>query len=204
MIEILTVCTGNVCRSALADVVLRGRLADLGARVSSAGSGALVGDPLTPQTAQLALAAGAKPDDVGAHRARYLTEGIVGQVDLLLAMTRDHRRAAVELSPALLRRAFTAREFARLAEGMTDADIAQVAVGADPQKRLRAALRVLANRRGIVGPPEDPALDDVTDPYRQSDAVYQQQARQLLPALDQVERVIRAAVQPDSVPDASP
>ncbi|WP_120003296.1 low molecular weight phosphatase family protein [Nesterenkonia muleiensis] len=203
MIEILTVCTGNVCRSALAAVVLRGRLADLGARVSSAGSGALVGDPLTPQTAQIALAAGARQDDVEAHRARYLAEGIAAQADLLLAMTRDHRSAAVELSPALLRRAFTAREFARLAEGMTDADIAQAAVGPDPQRRLRAALRVLANRRGIVGPAEDPAWDDVIDPYRQSDEVYQQQARQLLPALDQVERFVRVAVRPHNLTGVS-
>lgn len=194
MIEILTVCTGNVCRSALAAMVLRGRLADLGARVESAGTGALVGDPLTPQTAQLAMAAGARRQDVDAHRARHLTEGIAAQADLVLAMTRDHRRAAVELSPALLRRAFTVREFARLAQEMTDAEIAQAAAGPDPQRRLRAALRVLANRRGVVGPPEDATMDDVIDPYRQSDAVYQQQARQLLPALDEVERFVRAAV----------
>ncbi|WP_150463150.1 arsenate reductase/protein-tyrosine-phosphatase family protein [Nesterenkonia ebinurensis] len=194
MIEILTVCTGNVCRSALAGVVLRGQLADLGVRVSSAGVGALVGDPLTPQTAQLALAAGARQEDVAGHRARYLSEGIAVQADLVLAMTRDHRRAVVELTPALLRRAFTVREFARLAEGMADSDIIQAAVGGSPQQCLRAALRVLATRRGIVGPAEDPGLDDVIDPYLQSDAVYQRQAGQLLPALDQVERFVRAAV----------
>ena len=165
MIQVLTVCTGNVCRSALADVVLRARLADLGVQVSSAGTGALVGEPLTPQTAALALANGALPHDVQAHRGRYLTEGVAAQADLVLAMTRDHRRQAVELSPSLLRRAFTAREFGRLAEGMSDAEIADAARGDDPQKRLRAALRVLANRRGIVGPPDDPSADDVVDPY---------------------------------------
>ena len=113
---------------------------------------------------------------------------------LVLAMTRDHRRQVVELSPALLRRAFTAREFGRLAEGMSDAEIADAARGDDPQKRLRAALRVLANRRGIVGPPDDPSADDVVDPYRQSDAVYQLQASQLLPALDQVTRFIHLSL----------
>ncbi|WP_147105616.1 low molecular weight phosphatase family protein [Nesterenkonia populi] len=196
MIQILTVCTGNVCRSPLADVVLRGRLADLGAQVSSAGSGALVGDPLTPQTAELALSAGARPEDVETHRARRLTERIAAEADLVLAMTRDHRRAAVELSPTLLRRAFTVREFGRLGEGLSEGEIAESAVGSDPRGRLRAALRMLANRRGVVGPPEDLAMDDVVDPYRQKDAVYQQQARQLLPALDQVERFVRAAVGP--------
>ncbi|WP_022873473.1 low molecular weight phosphatase family protein [Nesterenkonia alba] len=196
MIEILTVCTGNVCRSALAEMVLGSRLADLGVRVHSAGSGALVGDPLTPQTAELALAAGARPGEVEAHRARLLTEGVAAEADLVLAMTREHRRAVVELNPALLRRTFTVREFARLAAGMSDHEIAQAAQGSDPQKRVRAALRVLATRHGIVGPAEDPAADDVVDPYRQKDAVYQQQARQLLPALDEVERFVRAAVQP--------
>lgn len=196
MIEILTVCTGNVCRSALADVLLRARLADIGATVSSAGTYALAGEPLTPQTAQLAHANGARADDVSAHRARQLSERMLTSPELALAMTRDHRRRMVELAPALLKRAFTLREFARLAEGMTDGEITDAAAtgGDDPKQRLRTALRTLANRRGVVGPPPDASADDVVDPYRRGQEVYDLQASQLVPAVDEVARFVRASI----------
>lgn len=196
MVEILTVCTGNICRSALSDVLLRSRLAGI-ATVSSAGAQAMVGDPLTPQTADLAMLHGASADDVAAHRARHLTEQIAQQPDLALAMTRAHRARIVDLAPGMLKRAFTAREFLRLSSGMTDAEIAASAAtagGDDPKKRLRAALRALGNRRGVVGPPEHPEDDDVIDPYLQSQDVYDAQAAQLVPAVDEVARFVRASV----------
>ena len=48
MIEVLTVCTGNVCRSPLAEALLRERLAPLDIRVRSAGTRALIGSAMTP------------------------------------------------------------------------------------------------------------------------------------------------------------
>lgn len=194
MIDILTVCTGNVCRSALSDVLLRARLKDLGARVSSAGSRALIGTPLTPETAQLAERHGAAAADVDAHRGRQLTEQIAGGPDLALAMTRDHRRQIVELAPMMLKRTFTAREFARLSADMTVDQIRASATGADAKGKLRSALRALANRRGVVGPPADPADDDVIDPYLRDWSVYELEAAQLVPAVDEVARFVRAAV----------
>ena len=47
---ILTVCTGNVCRSPIAEKLLRLELRDLpGVRVHSAGTNALVNAPMTPE-----------------------------------------------------------------------------------------------------------------------------------------------------------
>lgn len=194
MVEILTVCTGNICRSALAEVLLRARLTGV-ATVSSAGTQALVDEPLTPQTADLARLHGATDADVAAHRARYLTEQLAQQPDLALAMTRAHRARVVDLAPAMLKRAFTAREFLRLSSGLSEAEIAESADagGDNPKRRLRAALRALGNRRGILGPPERPEDDDVIDPYRQSQAVYDAQAAQLVPAVEEVARFVRVA-----------
>ena len=120
MLELLTVCTGNICRSPLAEALLRERLAPLDVRVSSAGTRALVGYGMTPEAAQLAADYGVP--EVAAHRARFLTEGLLETPDLILAMSREHRRAIVDLAPRRLRSTFTLREFARLARFITCRD----------------------------------------------------------------------------------
>lgn len=192
-IEVLTVCTGNICRSPLAEQVLRARLADLDVAVASAGTHGLVDQPMTPDAARLAAELGVPADDSAAHRARWLNEEHLARVDLVLAMTREHRAHVVGLAPARLRSTFTAREFARLAADLADADIrsAANAAGTDPHARVRAVLALLAARRGELDAPVDAADDDVIDPYRRSWAVYQQSASEMTPGLDAVARVLR-------------
>ncbi|NHI17994.1 low molecular weight phosphatase family protein [Microbacterium excoecariae] len=195
MVEILTVCTGNICRSPMAELILGARLAGTGIHVSSAGVRAPVGREMTPDAARLAEESGADPSAASAHRARYLDESVLAGVDLVLAMTREHRRAAVELAPAKLKVAFTAREFARLAETLTDAEVRQEVAGeADPARRLRRALDLVSSARFDVDPPADPSDDDVVDPYQRSRDVYDQALAQLLPGVEQVARVARLAL----------
>jgi protein-tyrosine phosphatase len=111
-------------------------------------------------------------------------------------MSREHRRKIVELAPARLRSAFTLREFARLAADTTDDEIAAASVvgGADGRARVRAAVAAVAAQRGMSAPPADPADDDVIDPYRRSWETYQLSASQLVPAVDQVVRVMSIAM----------
>jgi len=52
---------------------------------------------------------------------------------------------------------------------------------------------LVASMRGLAPAPADPADDDVVDPYKQPWEVYVESADQLVPALDQVERVARLA-----------
>ena len=132
MLEILTVCTGNICRSPLAAQLIARRLADLGVTTSSAGTRARDGAPMMPESAQIAVARGIDADATAAHRARYLTPAHLASPVLVLAMARDHRREVVELAPARGRSTFTAREFARLAAAVSDDELraAADAVGA--------------------------------------------------------------------------
>ncbi|GAA3025022.1 arsenate reductase/protein-tyrosine-phosphatase family protein [Microbacterium dextranolyticum] len=132
MLEILTVCTGNICRSPLAAQLIARRLADLGVTTSSAGTRARDGAPMMPESAQLAIARGIEADATAAHRARHLTPAHLASPVLVLAMARDHRREVVELAPARGRSTFTAREFARLAAAVSDDELraAADAVGA--------------------------------------------------------------------------
>lgn len=135
-------------------------------------------------------------DVADAHRSRYLTDAELRSPDLILAMSREHRRKILELAPARLRSAFTVREFARFAADTTDEEIAVAAItgGAESSARARAAVAVVAAQRGMSAPPADPADDDVIDPYRRSWGTYRLSASQLVPAIDQVVRVMSIAM----------
>ena len=182
---ILTVCTGNICRSPLAEQLLRaGTTRWPEVTVASAGTSALVGHGMPDQAQALSREfGGANPE---AHTARDLTADHVRDFDLILGLAREHRRGAVELLPRASRRTFTLREFARLVEGVTDDDLAQAAALdlADRSGRLAELVEVAALRRGMVEPPESPSDDDVVDPYRRGDDVYRASANQLVPAVD--------------------
>ncbi len=191
MLEILTVCTGNICRSPLAAQLLTTRLGDLDVTVSSAGARAREGMPMTPEAAALATARGVEAAVTAAHAARYLTAAHVRNADLVLAMARDHRREIVELAPSHMRSTFSIREFARLAADVSDDELRSAAVGTGARERFAAALAVIAGRRGITLPPASAEDDDVIDPYGRSVATYERSAVELEPGLAAVERVVR-------------
>jgi protein-tyrosine phosphatase len=93
------VCTGNICRSPMAEALLGSRLRQRGADpvVSSAGIAALVGSPADPIAVELMRERGL---DLAAHRARQLTPELVRASDLVLVMERDQVRVVEELFPA--------------------------------------------------------------------------------------------------------
>lgn len=90
--NILLVCTGNTCRSPMAEVLLRHALDEAkveGVTVSSAGTGAFGGEPASEGSYLVALENGL---DLAAHRARPVTREMVAESDLILAMSRGHLR----------------------------------------------------------------------------------------------------------------
>lgn len=198
MFEIMTVCTGNICRSPLAEQLLRQRLDGLPVRVTSAGTYGLDAAPMPPEAQRLASQLGVATDLVAAHRSRALTEMQLREPSLLLAMSREHRTRIVQLAPAKLRAAFTLREFARLAADTDDDEILTAATdaGADPTARMRAAVSTVAAHRGLAVPPDSPEDDDIIDPYRRSWQTYELSGAQLAPAIDGVVRVVTLAVSP--------
>ncbi|MFK4834566.1 low molecular weight phosphatase family protein [Microbacterium sp. ZW T2_14] len=195
MFAILAVCTGNICRSPLAEQLLRARLADLEPYIASAGTRGLPAAQMTVEAAHIARALGVPDAETDAHRSRFLTEQHLHTPDLILAMTREHRRAIAELAPSRLRSTFTIREFARLAAAVPADEVRAAADGAAaPSEKLRAAASVVASYRGLVPAPEDPADDDVIDPYRQPWETYLLSAQQLEPAVTTVAATVRAAL----------
>lgn len=196
MFEILTVCTGNVCRSPLAEQLLRARLADLAPHVTSAGIRGLTDVAMTAEAQEIAVALGVPAEEASAHRSRFLLEQHLETPDLILTMARDHRRAVAELAPSRLRSTFTVREFARLAGAIDPAELRKAAdaAGEAPSLRLRAVAATVASYRGLVPPADDPDGDDVIDPYRRSWQTYLTSTAQLEPAVRATAETIRLAV----------
>jgi protein-tyrosine-phosphatase/tRNA A37 threonylcarbamoyladenosine synthetase subunit TsaC/SUA5/YrdC len=104
---VVFICTGNTCRSPLAEALCKKRLADAlgcatedlpgrGFFVYSAGLAAMIGGPAATEAVDVARARGA---DLSQHRSRPLTAELVARADYLVAMTRDHLQALAEHYP---------------------------------------------------------------------------------------------------------
>lgn len=157
MTSILAVCTGNICRSPMAEGLLRVALErrfGVGAPdVSSAGTTGLEGYEASPEGVEAARELGA---DIEGHVARRLSTAMAEEADLLLCMASEHRAIVEAATPSLAPRTFTLKELVRLLESLPVPD-------GDPfEVRLSAA--DAARRAGAVPPSQD---DDIADPLGQ-------------------------------------
>ncbi len=175
---VLMVCTGNICRSPMAELFMRdelnsrfGSLADL-VVVDGAGTyGGHVGEPINPPAGRALAELGV---DATAFRAQGLSEAAVEAADLVVCAAAEHVRRALSLVPGAAERTFTLLELAARADSL-----GKVAEGVSPVARLDA-VRALAARHRSRSPL--PALN-VSDPYGQSMHVYRETALQIRSAV---------------------
>jgi protein-tyrosine phosphatase len=121
---------------------------------SSVGTRALAGYGMDAASAFVLRELGGDPDG---HVARQVSPGEVATADLVLTSDSGNRGVVVRESPALLHRAFTLREFARLASGLEPP-------GEQAEDALRAQVSTVARRRGTV-PQSEPGADEIGDPF---------------------------------------
>lgn len=104
---ILFVCTGNTCRSPMAEILMRGQLAeklgchveeldDKGIVVMSAGIAAAAGCPPAAEAVEVMRDRGL---DLMRHEAQPLTEQLVRHADLIVTMTHSHMQAILDRWP---------------------------------------------------------------------------------------------------------
>ncbi len=103
--KILVVCLGNICRSAMAEGMLKNWLATKNSpiSVSSAGLAAVVGRE--PPEFSIGLLK-ARNIDISTHRARQITEDLVREADLILVMEQGQKKKIESLYPFALGKVF--------------------------------------------------------------------------------------------------
>jgi protein-tyrosine phosphatase len=167
-IDVLTVCTANMCRSPLLEVLLGSALRARGvdAHVHSAGTMA-DGRGAVPEMVDLAAERGL---DLTSHLGRRLDPDLVRGADVVLPLAREHLREVVVTSPEAFGRTFTPKELVRRAAGVG---------GRRPGEPLEAFLaRAHEGRTAQQLLRSDPA-DDVADPIGGPRSGYERTASEL-------------------------
>ncbi|MCX7621849.1 MAG: hypothetical protein N2037_13515 [Acidimicrobiales bacterium] len=175
--EILVLCTGNVCRSPMAEALLRHHLTERGviggggsrsSTVSIRSAGLLAsGQRASDEVIELM---GARGLDLTGHQSCMVEPEMIRTADLILGMTREHVREAALLVPECFGRTFTLKELVRRGElvgprqvGMTLAAwLEQVGEGRSPNR--------------LLGQSDE---DDIPDPMGRRFKFYKQVARDI-------------------------
>jgi len=186
--RILTVCTGNVCRSPFLERALQAELdrswGPGAVEVRSAGTGALVGDTMESHARARLEENGFAADG---FVARQLTPDIVAGSDLVLTATRGHRGTVAQLHPRALRYVFAFREFADLVAGIRSDRMAQPAD--DAHEHVTRVVALAAGERGLRPPMPDEEAN-IVDPYRRAPEVFDRMARQIMDSLPAVAQAL--------------
>ena len=152
--EVLIVCTGNSCRSPMAEGIFRKLLQERAAAgderaaavgVASAGTHAPAGVPATREAVEVCAAQGA---DLSGHRARQLTAEILAAANLVLVMEPFHLSGVYARSPEASGKTWLLTEFAgdSDSEGVPDPIGAPVGVYRETGMRLENLLRAALPR----------------------------------------------------------
>lgn len=187
--DILVVCTGNIARSPLAEVLLQEEARrragpDAPVRVHSAGVHGLEGRAAVNEMQHEAASRGV---DLSRHRGQAARPEAVEDADLVLGMTESHRRRLLQMVPSAKDRMFTLKELARLVDAVGEPD-ERLPVAERVREVAHRAHRARPRARAAGGP------EDVRDPYGGSRAGYREVAAEID---DLVRRVAAALFGPD-------
>lgn len=181
--HVLFVCTGNICRSPTAErlataLCALAQIPDF--RASSAGTRAMIAHPMHPDAARVLRDLGGDPDN---FVARQITPAIAMNADLVLALTKDHRDAVLEIAPRQLHRTFTLTEAALLSNRFGPGDVKDLAA-------LRPQLRA-------------DEIPDVPDPIGRNQEFFAQVGSQIadlmIPIVEFFGRVSSGAAEPNGL-----
>ncbi len=185
MRNILLVCTGNTCRSPMAEALLRDMAERAGktVEVRSAGVGAVDGCPVSPGAAEVLR----KRNLPVPGPSRALTKELLDWADLVLTMTVSHKRAVIQRHPDAAGKTYTLKEFSfrddQLMKDLEEAErmyadwqIAQ-ATGRGWSEEKRERLMELQSRLPDF---------DIADPFGGSLEVYEESAAEIAEAVHRV------------------
>lgn len=143
--KIVFVCTGNTCRSSMADVLARNWLRinapqNTNTQVTSAGVAAFSGSPASQQAIQVMAERGL---DLSYHKARQFSGELLEHSDIVFTVTANHRRALAAKFPQAAAKIHVLAEFA----GFTGVDIADpFGQSVDVYRKCAAQMEELIDR----------------------------------------------------------
>ncbi len=158
--RVLFVCTGNTCRSPMAEHLLRHHLqdmADRGIEVQSAGVAAVPGMSAASQAIEVLKEKGISME----HTSRPLTEELVEWADLILTMTGSHKQLVLSQFPKSVDKVYILKEYIIKADG----------TGSDE-----------VNKKMEEGNP------DISDPFGGDVEVYRRSAEELEKAIRELKK----------------
>jgi protein-tyrosine-phosphatase len=185
MRAILLVCTGNTCRSPMAESMLKDMAGRAGraVEVRSAGVGAMDGYPVSPHAAET-LRRRRLPVP-GPSTA--LTAEQIAWADLILAMTSSHKRAIIQRHPEAAGKTYTLKEYAHRGEALMD-DVAEAErLYAEWQLRQSIGQNMHeADRDRLIELQRKIPDFDIADPFGGTLDVYERSAYEIGEALRRV------------------
>lgn len=166
-------CTANVCRSPMAQVLLEAQLESHGVEARVGSAGVLPGGrPAAPEAVDVMARRGL---DLSGHVSRQASRADIERADLVVCMAREHVREVVLADPGAWERTFTLKELLR-----RGSQTGPRRPGQDLAEWVAKA-HVGRERRGMLG---ESAWDDVADPVGMPLAAFEVTADQLSGLVD--------------------
>ena len=176
---VLFLCTANICRSPMAEVLLKSEISPNCPELVVRSAGFLSEGSSADKKSVWAMERLGL--ELTAHVSAHVSSGIEQMPDLILVMAREHLRMLSDLDPATLERAFTLKEFVRLA-------------GIEGDRRqnepLSDYIRRVAAGRGISAITSPGREEDIADPIGQRKAAFWRCALELKDLIAQLSRYL--------------
>lgn len=120
--KIMFICTGNICRSAMAEGMMKKLVQEekIEVEIYSCGIYAETGDYATYNAIEAVKEYGV---DISFHRATNIRESKIAEMDLILCATMSHKQSVLYLYPTLEGKVYTMKEYAKLDKSGQELDI---------------------------------------------------------------------------------
>ena len=148
------VCTGNICRSPMGELLMTHYLNGTTVQVSSAGTRGLPMHPIDPSSGRLMQSVGIESSG---FRSRRLTRQMADEADLILCFEKQQRKEIVTLAPAAVRYTFLLDDFANMCDYCARNNMI---AGLTIQERLQSVIKKSSMIRPMIPQPKD-----IADPH---------------------------------------